>query len=156
MYYIKQGERIFLVGKAARDCKIRQTKNGKTVASFSVRSGHDENGQNAFMEVTGWGELAQIIGDESVGVAKGDVVAVFGTLVKDTYKSTEEKEVLKINAEFVMDMTTQFQLAQMIVGSGDMEETAEETPFESASLDEEDMENSFFKQVEEAEGELPY
>jgi single-stranded DNA-binding protein len=137
MGYFKNGNKMLIWGTAARDASVKTTKSGKNVCGFAVKYDwhHDENGKpvNEFMEVSMWGDDALFVGHESIGVAKGDKVLVCGEMTKDTfYKQGEDrsKPKYKINADFVLDMTTIFQITQMVAGGGAEEEPAPQPPRE--------------------------
>ena len=128
MGYFKNGNKMLIWGSAARDASVTTTKSGKNVCGFAVKYDwhHDENGKpvTEFMEVSMWGDNALFVGHENIGVAKGDMVLVCGDMVKDTfYKQGEDrsKPKYKINADLVLDMTSIFQVAQIVAG-GDVEE----------------------------------
>ena len=170
MGYIKQGNTMLLCGKVMREAKLRHTKNGKAVSSFSVQYGshHDEDGKTIYdyMDVSMWGENAAFIGDESIGVAKGDIVFVIGYLVKDKYHTTDNNDPqYKISAEIILDMTSIFQVAQMVVEAGfspDVPAEAENTPKTPkkqsvfADVDDSDNDNPFMPKEVEEENDLPY
>lgn len=127
MGYFKNGNKMLIWGTAARDASVKTTKSGKNVCGFAVKYDwhHDENGKavTEFMEVSMWGDNALFVGHDSIGVAKGDMVLVCGEMTKDTfYKQGEDrsKPKYKINAELVLDMTSIFQVTQMVAG-GDEE-----------------------------------
>lgn len=118
--YMKQGNTIMLVGTVIREAKIRETRNGKTVSSFYMQYGfhHDPDGKPVkdCIDVSVWGENARFIGDEDIGVAKGDTVFVVGYLVEDKYHTEKDGEPkYKVTADLVLDMTSIFQVAQMVV-----------------------------------------
>lgn len=139
---------FILWGTVTRDAKLRQTNSGKNVASFGMKYDrhHNEDGQkvNEYMEVSIWDDAAVYVGDPDIGIAKGDTVVVFGQLQEDTFRKEGEDPNIKkwkINAEIVIDMTSIFQVAQMVVnGEAPPHEdsetapkftaTAEETPFQ--------------------------
>lgn len=118
--YIKQNNTMILVGPVLREAKLRQTRNGKYVASFYMQYGfhHDADGNSVkdCIDVSVWGKNAQFIGDEDVGIAKGDTVLVVGYLVNDDYHTEKDGEQkYKLTADLVLDMTSFFQVAQMVV-----------------------------------------
>lgn len=118
--YIKQNNTMILVGPVLREAKLRQTRNGKYVASFYMQYGfhHDADGNSVkdCIDVSVWGKNAQYIGDEDVGIAKGDTVLVVGYLVNDDYHTEKDGEQkYKLTADLVLDMTSFFQVAQMVV-----------------------------------------
>ena len=131
MGYFKNGNKMLIWGTAARDASVKTTKSGKNVCGFAVKYDwhHDENGKpvTEFMEVSMWGDNALFVGHDHIGVAKGDMVLVCGEMTKDTfYKQGEDrsKPKYKINADLVLDMTTIFQITQMVAGGEPEEEPA--------------------------------
>lgn len=125
MGYIKQGNYMLLWGRVSRDAVCRSTQKGKQVAGFSMTYDrrHNEDGQmkSLFMEVSAWGDEALYVGHEDIGVCKGDIVLVAGKLVEDNfYKDGEDRSVkkYKVDADLILDMTSIFQLAQMVVVDG--------------------------------------
>ena len=151
-------------GTVTQEAKLRETKNGRLYTSFSMKYGrrHNEDGQmvNDYMNVTMWGDDAKFIGDESVGIAKGDTVLVCGYLVEDTYrKEGEDPNVKKwkLNADLVLDMTSIFQVAQMVVNG---ETPAMEAPPIHApskpKFTATEEKTPFQTEIEESENELPF
>lgn len=151
MSYMKSGNTMLMVGKVSRDATLRETRTGKHVAGFSMRYArqHNVDGQmeNKYMEVTVWNDDALLIGDENIGIGKGDTVLVVGQLVEDTYRREGEdpnEPKYKVDADIVLDMTSIFQVAQMVVLGGEepqddgddspdaskIEDTFEGTPFD--------------------------
>lgn len=145
-------------GTVTRDAKLRQTNSGKSVTGFGMKYDrhHNEDGQkvNEYMEVSVWDEASMFVGDEDIGIAKGDTVLVCGQLVEDTYRKEGEDpnvQKWKINAEVVLDMTSIFQVARMVVNGESPQatvsapqytETTEKTPFQ--------------QELEDDDGELPF
>lgn len=157
---LKKGS-IVLWGNVTRDAELRETKSGRPYATFGMKYDrhHNEDGQmvNEYMNVTIWGDDAKFIGDGDIGLAKGDMVVVFGSLVEDTYRKEGEDPNIqkwKVNADIVLDMTSIFQVAGMVVGGEaptpaapspkkeTFTETNEKTPFQE-ELDDEDAELPF-------------
>ena len=137
MGYIQSGNTIFVFGRAMRNAIFRHTRSGKTVASFSMQSGwhYNEDGKSVadYIDVSVWGDDAKRVGDENIGVAKDDMLFVAGRLVPDPYHSTETEKKDKINAELVIDMTSIFQVTDLVVNGtaeAEEEEYEEEEPEE--------------------------
>lgn len=166
MSYFKQGNNIILVGEVLREAKLRETRNGKQVSSFYMQYGfhHDEDGKSVkdCIDVSMWGEHAKFVGDEDIGVAKGDYVMVVGYLTKDTYHTEKDGEdKYKVNADIVLDMTSIFQVAQMVVSPSEpaVEDVApqkRETVLSSGFTDVEDGEGDPFMTEDDELIELPY
>lgn len=152
---------FILWGTVTRDAKLRQTNSGKNVAGFGMKynRGHNEDGQmvNSYMEVSVWEDNAHFIGDADVGIAKGDYVLVCGQLVEDTFrKEGEDPNVKKwkVNADIVIDMTSIFQVAQMVVnGSLPSAELPDEP---KPAFSEERAKTPFEEELEDSDGELPF
>lgn len=170
MGYVKQGNTMLVVGRVTRDAKYRRTKSGKSVASFAMQYDrhHDEDGNNVndYIDVSMWGENARFIGDDNIGVAKNDIVLVVGFLTKDSYHSTEDEVKYKISADLVLDMTSIFQVAQMVV-NGLPEDTDEEPEEDESAPTPQPNQKSVFTETDEPddnpfmteedlETELPY
>jgi single-strand DNA-binding protein len=85
-------------GRLARDVEVKNTQGGMTIASFSVAVGSqwfDKTTQQkkedvAFIDVTAFGKLAEIIGQYA---KKGQQVLVSGRLKQETWndKTTGQK-----------------------------------------------------------------
>lgn len=121
MGYFKQANKLMIWGRATRDATFKVTNSGKKVSGFSVKYDfrHDPDGQpiNEYMEVSCWGKLAEWVGDEDIGVGKGDMVLVAGELMADKfYKKDEDrsKPKYKLNADLVLDMTSNFQMLEVL------------------------------------------
>ena len=155
----KNGSFIFW-GTVTRDAKLRQTNSGKNVAGFGMKynRGHNEDGQmvNEYMEVSIWDDAAVYVGDPDIGIAKGDSVFVCGQLQEDTYRKEGEDPNIKkwkINAEIVIDMTSIFQVAQMVVnGEAPPHEDSEPAPKFTATAEK----TPFQQELEDDDGELPF
>ena len=155
---------ILIWGTVTQEAKLRETKNGRLYTSFGMKYGrrHNEDGQmvNDYMNVTMWGDDAKFIGDESVGLAKGDTILVCGYLVEDTYrKEGEDPDVKKwkLNADVVIDMTSIFQVAQMVV-NGDVP-TDDAPPAAAPSKPKftaTEEKTPFQQSIEDEDGELPF
>ena len=169
MGYLKQGNTMLIVGRVTREAKHRKTKSGKSVASFAMQYDrhHDEDGNNVYdyMDVSMWHDSAKFIGDENIGIAKNDIVLVVGYVVKDSYHSTENEIKYKISADIVLDMTSIFQVAQMVVsGLGDdvsdePDEDATSSPQPkkpSVFTETDEPDDNPFMTEEDLETELPY
>ena len=155
---------ILIWGTVTQEPKLRESKNGRLYTSFSMKYDrhHNEDGQmvNEYMNVTMWGDDAKFVGDESIGLGKGDTVLVCGQLVEDTYrKDGEDPDVKKwkLNAEIVLDMTSIFQVAQMVVEGEVPSHDEPPTPTPSKPKFTATEEKTPFQQdVEDAYGELPF
>lgn len=155
---------IILWGTVTQEPKLRETKSGRSYASFGMKYDrhHNEDGQmvNEYMNVTMWGDDAKFIGDESIGLGKGDTILVCGQLVEDTYRKEGEDpnvQKWKVNADIVIDMTSIFQVAQMVV-DGDVpahNEPAASAPSKPKFTDTEEK-TPFQQDVDDADGELPF
>ena len=151
---------FILWGTVTRDPKIRQTNSGKNVASFGMKYDrhHNEDGQkvNEYIEVSVWDDNAFYVGDPNTGVAKGDYILVCGQLQEDTYrKEGEDPDIKKwkINAEIILDMTSIFQVAQMVVnGEAPPHEVSDPAPKFTATAEE----TPFQQELEDDDGELPF
>jgi Single-stranded DNA-binding protein len=168
----QDGNKIIAVGRVTREAKIRNTRTGKPVATFAMHVGyhHNEDGKAVadYMDVSMWEEDAKYAGDENVGIAKDDIVLVVGYLVRDKYKeekSNDGEKYYKINADILYDMTSSFQVAQMVVEAGfspDVPAEAEDTPRTPkkqsvfADVDDSDDDNPFMPKEVEEENDLPY
>ena len=155
---------ILIWGTVTQEPKLYTSKSGKPYTNFGMKYGrrHNEDGQMVtdFMNVTMFGDSANFIGDESIGLGKGDAIIVCGTLVEDTYhKEGEDPNVQKwkILADIVIDMTSIFQVAQMVV-NGDapaVEATPAPTPSKPKFTATEEK-TPFQQEIEESENELPF
>jgi len=153
---------FILWGTVTRDAKLRQTNSGKSVASFGMKYDrhHNEDGQkvNEYMEVSIWDDSAVYVGDPDIGIAKGDSVLVCGQLQEDTYRKEGEDPNIKkwkITADIVLDMTSIFQVAQMVVDGGG--EVAQEAPTTAKpKFTEEQSKTPFEEMMDSEEGELPF
>ena len=151
---------FILWGTVTRDAKLRQTNSGKNVTSFGMKYDrhHNEDGQkvNEYMEVSIWDDAAVYVGDPDIGIAKGDSVFVCGTLQEDTYRKEGEDPNIKkwkINAEIVIDMTSIFQVAQM-VGNGEASPHEDSDPAHKFTATAE--KTPFQQELEDDDGELPF
>lgn len=163
MGYIKQGNTMLVVGRVTREAKYRRTKTGKEVSSFAMCYDRhfDEDGKTVYdyIDVSVWGDLSQFVGDESIGIAKNDIVLVVGYLTRDSYHSTEEETKYKISADMVLDMTSIFQVAGMVVNGLPVDEPQEQPddPTKKTAFTEtDDADDNPFMTEEDMEGELPY
>lgn len=121
----KSGNYMLMWGKASRDAILRTTQKGKNWTSFAMSYDrkHDIDGQmkTQYIEVVIWGDDALYVGHEDIGISKGDQILVGGRLVEDTYyREGEDRSVkkYKVEADLVVDMTSIFQIAQMVVVDG--------------------------------------
>lgn len=155
---------IMIWGTVTQEAKLRETKSGRSYASFGMKYDrhHNEDGQmvNEYMNVTMWGDDAKFIGDEDIGLAKGDTVLVCGQLVEDTYrKEGEDPDVQKwkVNADVVIDMTSIFQVAQMVVNGDAPAPAAPPAPAPSKPKFTDTEEKTPFQQaLEDDDGSLPF
>ena len=154
---------FILWGTVTRDPKIRQTNSGKNVTSFGMKYDrhHNEDGQkvNEYMEVSIWDDNAFYVGDPDTGVAKGDYILVCGQLQEDTYRKEGEDPNIKkwkINAEIILDMTSIFQVAQMVVNGGNVEDDAPAPAQSTPKFTETTEKTPFMEEIEESDGELPF
>lgn len=161
---LKKGS-IIIWGNVTRDAELRETKSGRPYATFGMRYDrhHNEDGQmvNEYMNVTIWGDDAKFVGDGDIGLAKGDTVIVFGQLVEDTYRKEGEDPNIqkwKVNAEAVLDMTSIFQVAGMVVGGEVPQDEDEPTPPKAAKpkFTETTEKTPFQEEIEDSDGELPF
>ena len=157
---LKKGT-VILWGTVTRDTELRQTKSGRPFTTFSMKYDrhHNEDGQmvNEYMNVTIWGEDAKFIGDEDVGIAKGDTIVVFGQLVEDTYRKEGEDpdiEKWRVFADVIIDMTSIFQVAQMVVGGSIPQPEPSDT--KSSKFTETREKTPFQEELEDDDTELPY
>lgn len=134
MGWSKQGNNLIIWGRATKDASLFETKNGRFVSNFPVKYSyrHDEDGNVLvdYMNVDVWGKLAKIVGDDTIGVAKGDMVLVAGQILRDNFYGKDEDKTVpkyKLNAELVFDMTSINQLMEMVMATEE-EEPAEEEP----------------------------
>lgn len=170
-HFNKSGNYMLMWGKVSRDAILRTTQKGKHWTSFSMsydrKHNVDGNMQTQYMEVTLWGDDALYVGHEDIGISKGDQVLVGGRLVEDTfYKDGEDRsqKKYKVEADLVLDMTSIFQLAQMVVVDGigaapaptpqpkQRQSAQKQTQFTDIDDDEDDP----FMSEEDLEEELPY
>lgn len=155
---------IILWGSVTQEPKLHETKSGRSFSSFGMKYDrhHNEDGQmvNEYMNVTMWGDDAKFIGDEDVGLAKGDTILVCGQLVEDTYRKEGEDpnvQKWKVNADIVIDMTSIFQVAQMVVNGDAPTPAATPTPAPSKPKFSETEEKTPFQlEIEDSDGELPF
>lgn len=156
---------FILWGEVVWDSKVREARSGNKYTSFRMKynRGHNEDGRmvNDTIEVTVWDtkytKIAEMVGDENFGIAKGDLVLVCGQLVEDTYrKEGEDPDVpkWKVNADIVIDMTSIFQVAQMVVnGSLPSAELPDEP---KPAFSDEKAKTPFEEELEDSDGELPF
>lgn len=157
MAYIKQGNYMLLCGKVTKDAVLRTTATGKHVVNLSVKYGqhHDVDGNSVgdYMNISAWGDTALFVGNEDTGVAKGDMVLAIGQLVRDDYRSQKSgEEEFKMNAEIILDATSIFQIAEMVI-SGEVGSAGAD---EQSAFDDSEEKTPFEKEVEDSDAELPY
>ena len=157
---IVKKDSVILWGRTTRDAKIYPTKNGKSLSSFSMMYNkyHNEDGTviRDYIEVTVYGKNSEVVGADDIGIAKGDFVLVCGTVVEDTYRREGEDpnaQKFKIEADIVLDMTSIFQVAAMVVSGG---VPALDTEDADDQLDPVDEKTPFEQEIDDADGELPY
>lgn len=172
---------FILWGEVTWDAKVYEARTGNKFTSFRMKynRGHNVDGVmvNDTIEVTFWDskytKLADLVGDPDFGIAKGDIVLVCGQLVEDTYRKEGEDPNTpkwKINADIVIDMTSIFQVAQMVVHGGGTVEEEEPTPSPHNPREKESPiskpakpkfkgtveKTPFMEEIEESDGELPF
>lgn len=165
---LKKGS-VVIWGTVTRDAEIRTTRRGNPFASFGLKYDrhHNEDGQkvNEYMNVTVWNDLANLVGDPDIGIAKGDYVLVCGTLEEDTYyKEGEDTSVpkWKVSADIVLDMTSIFQVAGMVVNGeaptaeGDEPEDLPAPKPKREKKKEEPKQSSFVDEEDDSEDGLPF
>lgn len=97
---------VQIIGNLTRDPQIRATRNGKTVASFSVAVNRTYTAQDGtekeaadFINVTAWGNWAEAVGNE---LRKGSRVYVEGRYSTRTYEVNGEKRYMtEVMANFI-------------------------------------------------------
>lgn len=171
MGYAKQKNMMVMWGVATSEPKLRTTQNGKHVCSFFLQYNvhMNEDGQKVkeSMSVTAWGNLAEYICDNDIGIGKFDELLVCGEIVPDTYYGKNEDPNIpkyKINAELILPMTSIYQLMMMVVNGGGQPIREEHKPSVVSSkgklnVDEDAPdETDIFTEVgdEDALGELPF
>ena len=155
MAFIKQGRFAIVTGPISKkQFKEYKNKDGEDCLQFSVYAGkrHNDDGHMTpiYMPVSVSGELYDMVSDPDVGFSTGEIVFAAGTYEEWEYN---EKTYYKISADFVCNASNLFFMAQSLMGHAEdngLEETDEETVFDAPA------ENTFAKQIEDAEGELPY
>lgn len=167
---VKNNE-IAIWGKVTRDATFSTTKSGKHFSAFNVNYDYHANEDGQYITesigVNVWGDLAVHCGDPQCGIAKGDTVFVCGKLVRDDYYRDGEdksKPKYKIVAELVIDATSMFQLAQMVVTGEGVFSASEEKKPPKYVKERGNISPSGFEDVEEdddddpfsGDGELPY
>ena len=160
MGYFKQGRFMLLWGTVGREPSLKETKNGKLFCGFSVKYDrrHNEDGQmvSDYMNCTAWNETAKLVADDDVGIAKGDEVLIIGKFTEDTWRKEGEPygDVRwKVEADIVLDMTSVFQIAQMVVSGGALELDEEEEP--KSSFTETNEKTPFSDEMDDDDGDLP-
>jgi len=155
---------FILWGEVVWDSQVREARSGNKYTSFRMKynRGHNVDGRmvNDTIEVTVWDtkytKIAELVGDENFGVAKGDLVLVCGQLVEDTYRKEGEDPDApkwKVNAEIVIDMTSIFQVAQMVVnGEVPPHEDSDPAPKFTATAEK----TPFQQELDDDDGELPF
>lgn len=84
----KSVNQVFLIGRLTRDVELRQTPNGKSVASFSLAVDKQSGDGANFFDVTAWEKLAELVDQY---VRKGSKVHVQGTLEQQTWEQDGNK-----------------------------------------------------------------
>ena len=162
--FYKNDGTIEVWGTVTQEPKLYTSKSGKPYANFGMkyRRRHNEDGQMVtdFMNVTVLGDFAIYISDESIGLGKGDIIQVCGQLVEDTYhKEGEDPNVQKwkIIADYVIDVTSIFQVAQMVVnGTAPAMETPPMPAPSKPKFTATEEKTPFQQEIEESENELPF
>lgn len=88
-------------GRLTKDPAVKYTQNGKAVCNFTlaVDDGWGEQKKTYFIPVTCWEKLAEACGNN---LAKGQKVAVMGTLTQRTYEQNgEKKNIIEVVAREV-------------------------------------------------------
>ena len=157
---VKNGS-IILWGTATRDAKIRTGRSGNKFASFGIKYNrhHNVDGrkENEYMEVTVWEDSCVYVGDDDIGVAKGDTVLVCGYLVEDTFRKEGEDpnaEKWRISADIVLDMTSIFQVASLVVSGVDSGRNTD--AHKESGMSDFDNRTPFDDDFDSEEGDLPY
>ena len=77
---------ITVTGNLSRDAEVKQTRNGKTLTTFSIghtprekRDGEWTNGETMWFKVTYWGELPGVF------LSTGSKVMVTGSFKQESY-----------------------------------------------------------------------
>ena len=83
----KAVNKVFLIGRLTRDVELRATSTGKNVASFTLAVDKQKEGTN-FLDVTAWGQLAELLGKY---VQKGSKLFVEGVLDQQTWEQDGQK-----------------------------------------------------------------
>lgn len=157
---------FILWGTVTFDAKVREARTGNKYATFGLKynRGHNEDGQmvNESIDVTVWDtkyiKNADFVGDQDIGIAKGDTVLVCGELVEDTFRKEGEDPNIKkwkVNADIVIDMTSIFQVAQMVVNGSLPQAEMQPTPAKP-QFTEERNKTPFEEELDDADGELPF
>ena len=97
--YNKQGEELktcCIFGRATRDGEVKQTANGKHIATVSVKAYSKRDGSAEFVSVKAWdGPFLNAIGN----TLKGDSMMVCGNLVECEYNG---KNYVDLMADFYL------------------------------------------------------
>lgn len=94
---------VNIMGRLTRDCELRATQTGKSVASFTIAvdSGYGEKKTANFIPCVAWEKTAEFVNKY---FAKGDMIAITGELRSRSYEKDGQKrtvlEVLVSNVDF--------------------------------------------------------
>lgn len=82
--------KVILGGRMARDPEVKETQNGKKVASFCVAVNRmGEKGESDFFNVTAWNKTAELVAGY---FHKGSSIALCGRIQTRKYKDKEGKD----------------------------------------------------------------
>lgn len=97
--------KVIISGRTTADIELKATQTGKSVASFTVAvdTGYGENKQTAFLDVTAWEKMAELV---SQYVHKGNKVLICGRLQTRTWEDKDGKkrkatEIVANEIEFI-------------------------------------------------------
>lgn len=86
--------KVILIGRMTKDCELRITQNGKSVASFTLavnRSFQSNDGQDAdFINCVCYGKMADNLNEYT---SKGSLIAVEGRINTRSYDNSHGQKV---------------------------------------------------------------
>lgn len=86
--------KVILIGRMTKDCELRMTQNGKSVASFTLavnRSFQSNDGQDAdFINCVCYGKMADNLNEYT---SKGSLIAVEGRINTRSYDNSHGQKV---------------------------------------------------------------
>lgn len=84
--------KVFEIGRLARDPEVRYTQSGKAVCTFTIAvdDGYGEHKKAYFLPVVVWNKPAETCGNS---LHKGSKVAITGKLTTRQYDNSEGKKV---------------------------------------------------------------